>query len=442
MLNYVTIEFPLAEAPPQRLLSFTLNQERYAHEVAVVKFRDWDVKYANIRPGEPVRCVIKGQEELREFVGYIHDINPEITPGKAFVKMTLIGASYKLKQARQRVFTNVTASQVVEQIAQEYSLQAIVEPHPRVYEQIVQAGQTELQLITRLAKQCGYTFRIQNTSVFFQGLTSEYTYQRRNAKSFIMREANDPAGSTLYSFNLTLGESIRYPDAYKSATQVGGVDAHKINSVLVTDTRLDSLRETSRTELFDSYSVDTVAPSYDAAYYEAIGVNQRNRFPYRARIEVLGTPTLGPDKPIYLGGIGKDYTGYWIVLSARHHIVETSPNILRYTTILEVGSDSIGAASVWSDGLVETPKDIPERILVSGVKNVSVNSESVLVAGSQETANDGFTFVTNTSLPSNATNNKPTTWRAKLPKSEATVVSDTRVRSRAAANRLEARGVI
>jgi hypothetical protein len=442
MLNYVTIEFPLAETPPQRLLSFTLTQERYAHEVAVVRFRDWDVKYSNIRPGEPVRCVLKGREEFREFVGYIHDINPEITPGKAFVKMTLIGASYKLKQARQRVFTNVTASQVVEQIAQEYSLQAVVEPHPRVYEQIVQAGQTELQLITRLAKQCGYTFRIQNTTVFFQGLTSEYTYQRKNAKSFVMRESNDPLGSTLYSFKLTLGESIRYLDAYKSANQIGGVDPNTADPSLVTDTRLDTLREVYRTELFDSYSVDTVAPGYDAAYYESIGVNQRNRFPYRAQIEVLGTPTLGPDKPIYLNGIGKDYTGYWIILSATHRVVETSPNILRYTTILEVGSDSIGAASVWSDGLVEAPNEIPERVLVSGVKNVSVNSKSVLIAGSQTTANDGFTLVTNTSLPNSAVINKATTWRAQLPKSEATTASDTRVRSQAAANRLESRGVI
>jgi phage protein D len=441
MLNYVTIEFPLAESPPKRLLSFTLSQERYAHEIAVVKFRDWDVKYSNIRPGEPVRCVIRGKNELREFVGYIHDINPEITPGKSFVKMTLIGASYALKQARQRVFTNVTASQVVEQIAQEYSLQAFVEPHPRVYPQIVQAGQTELQLITRLAKQCGYTFRIQNTSIFFQGLTSEYTSQRSNAKSFIMREANDPAGSTLYSFNLTLGESVRYLDAYKSAAQVGGVEPQDASSVLLTDTRLDTLRDTSRTELFDSYAVDTVAPGYDAAYYESIGVNQRNRFPYRARIEVLGTPSLGPDKPIYLRGIGKDYTGYWVILSARHHIVETNRNILRYTTILEVGADSIGTASVWSDGLVEAPRDVPERILVAGVRNVPVNASSVLVQGSQETANDALTYVTTRALPEEAVTNKATTWRAKVPKSEATVVSDTRVRSLAASNRLESRGV-
>jgi hypothetical protein len=45
-------------------------------------------------------------------------------------------------------------------------------------------------------------------------------------------------------------------------------------------------------------------------------------------------------------------------------------------------------------------------------------------------------------LPNIAVTNKATTWRAKLPKSEATTASDTRVRSRAAATRLESRGVI
>ena len=117
MFNYLSIDFINSERSPKRVSYFYLNQDRYAHEIAVVRFKDWDVQYNYIKPGEPVRCLLRGLDSSREFIGYIHDIKPDISPGKQFVELTLIGASYKLKQARQRVYYDVTASQVVKQIA-------------------------------------------------------------------------------------------------------------------------------------------------------------------------------------------------------------------------------------------------------------------------------------------------------------------------------------
>jgi hypothetical protein len=383
MFNYVSIQFPLSEKPPQRVSSFTLTQERYAHEVAVVKFRDWDIRKTHINPGEPVRCIIRGKNSSREFVGYIHDIKPEITPGKNTTTMTIIGASYKLKQQRQRVFENVTASDVVKAITKEYGFSAYVQDHPRVYEQIVQAGHSELQFMARLAKQCGYSLRIENTSVYFHDLTADFTKYRGTAESFYMSGANEPKGSNLYSFNLTLGESVKYADAYKSAVQVGGVDPYTAEANIVTaQIREETLRETSATEFFDSYDTNTVSPGYLPAVYEARAADQRNRFPYRARVQVIGTPTIGPDKPVYLTGIGPEYSGYWVVLSAQHHIIEAAPNILKYTTFLEVGADSIGTANVWKDEAIVAPSDIKIRELIPNSRNVVGANASLLTRGS------------------------------------------------------------
>jgi len=442
MFNYVSIQFPLSEKPPQRVSSFTLTQERYAHEVAVVKFKDWDIRKTQINPGEPVKCIIRGKNSSREFVGYIHDIKPEITPGKNTTTMTLIGASYKLKQQRQRVFENVTASDVIKSIAQEYGFSAYVQDHPRVYEQIVQAGHSELQFMTRLAKQCGYSLRIQNTALYFQDLTSDFTTYRGTAESFYMSGANEPKGSTLYSFNLTLGESVKYADAYKSAVQVGGVDplTSELNVVTVQN-REETLRETVKTEFFDSYDTKTVAPGYLPAVYEAKAADQRNRFAYRARVQVFGTPTIGPDKPVYLTGIGPEYSGYWVVLSAQHHIIETAPNILQYTTFLEVGTDSIGTASVWKDEAVLSPSDIKIRKLVPNSRNVVDATASLLTNGSQLYSNDGFTIVTNRPKPTSESNVVPYVWVAERGRDSANN-QDSRNRSEVVVARLEAKGVL
>lgn len=401
MFNYITLEFPLSQNAPQRVSSFTLNQEKYAHEIAVVRFRDWNLQYASISPSQPVRCVLSGATGSREFVGYIHDIKPDISPGKQFVEMTLIGASYRMKQARQKVYTNKTAAQIIEEIGQSYNFSVFAEPHPRVFEQVSQTGHTDLEIMTRLAKQCGYSLRIENTSIYFQPLTFDYTKDRGTAPSFIMREANDPQGSTLYSFKLILGESLQYPDAYKSAAQVGGVDPRGIKSSVVTNAvRPEVLKQISTPEFFDSFATDIVAPGYNVAYYEAQAIDQRNRFPYRAKIEVLGTPDLKPDQPIYLSGVGKDYSGYWIVLRTSHRVVETEPNILKYTTVVEVGADSIGTANVWQDGLaIAAPNKTQIRRLKPRQKNRVPSKKSTLKQGSTKNNNKGFAQTKNRPSP-------------------------------------------
>ena len=399
MFNYVSIQFPLSENPPQRISYFFLNQERYAHEVAVVRFRDWDVRYNYIKPGHPVKCIIRGKESTREFIGYIHDIKPDISPGKQFVELTLIGASYKLKQARQKVYYDTTASQVVRQIALEngFSDYNVVD-HPRVYSQIVQAGHTDLELMTKLAKQCGYTLRIQNTSIFFEPLTAEYTRGRASSPSFVMRDSNDPRGSTLYSFKLLLGESTKYLDAYKSNAQVGGVDPRTSDvSIVVNADRPEITREVSTSAPFDSFATNITAPGATEAAYEAYAIDQRNRFPYRAQVEVLGTADVSPDKSVYLSGLGPDYSGYWIVLDAHHRVMEESPNVLKYTTVLTVGSDSLGSATAWTDGrLIDTPNVVQIRNIVPGQRNEVVNESSLYDRSNEVWVSDGKNAGTNT----------------------------------------------
>jgi len=411
VFNYVSVDFPLAETPPQRISTFYIDLTRYAHETATLRFRDWDVRFSHIRPGEPVRCTLRGINGAREFVGYIHDIKPDISPGKQFVEISLIGASYKMKQARQRVLSNITASEAIKTIAKPYGFNLVVEDHPRFYSQIAQAGHTDLEIMTRIAKQSGYTLRIENTTLYFQSLTSEYSISRANAPTFVMREANDPKGSTLYSFNLTLGESVMYPDAYKSAAQVGGVDPYSIQPVTKTNpVRPEVLNQNSTAEFFDSFATNVVAPGASIAAHEAYAIDQRNRFPYRARVEVQGTPNLTPDKPVFLAGIGSDYTGYWIILSVRHQVREESPNIYKYTTLLEVGTDSIGSANIWNDGkLIQIPDTVQARYLVQDKKNEPSNVTSVLTTGSDLYAN--YIGETN-NRPQAVTGKVPSVWVA------------------------------
>jgi len=443
MFNYISLKFPSSQNPPKRITSFVLHQDRYAHELATVKLRDWDVQYSNIKPGDPVECVLRGVDGTQDFVGYIHSIRPHVTPKTRETEIDIIGASYTMKQPKQRVFENTTADKVVKQIAAEHNFAIDFEPHPRVYSQIVQPGISDFQFISRLAQQCGYTFRVENTTIHFKKLITDFHSYKGTCQNFVMRQTGDPKGHTIYSFNLTLGESIKYFDAQKSAVQIGGVDPQTATATILTNQiRPTTINTEAVTEFFDNYKTDVVAPSATDVEYEAKAADDRNRLSYRAQIEVIGTPNICPDQPVYLTGLGPDYSGYWVVVAAQHHIVETSQNTFKYTTKLLIGSDSLGSANPLSPNFVAAPSPIKTRKLVAGKKNNTASKKSHLRRGSSKHNNPGFSQVTKRPKLVKASRNTSSTWVNPNPHSNDTQLHKVTIKTLAVQNRLKAMGVL
>lgn len=375
MFNYIKLEFP--EAPssqPAFVYSATIHQHRYRHEVAIVQFKDWDLSYDVVAPNSPVQMTMYGPAKRREFYGYIHHINPERTPGKNFVEMILIGASFPLKETSQQVYKNVTSDQVVREIARKHGFACYAVPHPRVYPQLAQAGLTDWQLMVKLAKQSGYTLRTQNTEIYFQPVLDDYTLYRAEAPKFFMGSTSNIDGTSIYSFKPSVGESIEYDDAQKAAIAISGLDTISAETVSYTTQKPNKkTRNKQRKEIFDNYNTSVVAPDIKVARYEADAAENLNSFPYRARVEVIGDPTLRPDMPVYLDGVGEAYSGYWTILSTEHEIIEEELNIHRYTTILEVGTDSLGQAVAWTDNkTIVSPDYTPARTIIPSVKQTKV----------------------------------------------------------------------
>lgn len=382
MFNYVKIEFPESPgAQPAFVYSATLHQNKYEHEIAVVQFKDWNLSYDVVSPNSPVIMNLYGPNKRRDFYGYVHHITPERTPGKNFVEVVLIGASFPLKATSQKVYKNVTADQVVREIAKKHGFACYAVPHPRVYPQLAQAGLTDWQLMVKLAKQCGYTLRTQNTEIYFQPVLEDYTLYRSEAPRFKMGITSSIDGTSIYNFKPKIGETIEYDDAKKAAVAVSGLDIFSTEMVsYTTQTPNKKTRNKQRKEIFDKYSTSVVAPDIKIAKYEADAAESLNAFPYRARLEVIGDPTLRPDMPVYLDGVGETYSGYWTILSTEHIVVEEELNRHRYTTVLEVGTDSLGQAVAWTDNKqILAPDYKPTRTIIPSVKQTKVSPKTQLV---------------------------------------------------------------
>lgn len=374
MFNYIKVDFPDTTASPQYVYYANIYQNRYSHELAVIKFRDWGLEYDVVTPGTPVVLTISGRNSKRQMYGYVHHINPEKTPGKNFTEVVIIGASYRMRAPSQTIYRNTTADQVIKKIASKYNFVAYAVPHPRVYPQIAQAGRTDWELMVRLAKQCGYTLRAQNTELYFQPILEDFTNFRTSAPKFIMRSMSAPEGSTIYSFRPIIGESVDFDDATKAAVAISGVDqSSKAPLEITKQKRNKKTRKKQQIEFFDYFDSEVVANDVETAGHEANAAEERNAFPYRAVVEVLGDPDLKPDMPVFLEGIGQAYSGYWTILQTEHKIIEEERNRQRYTTILTVGVDSLGTANTWSDNkTIVAPDYAPKRTIVPNKKQTVV----------------------------------------------------------------------
>lgn len=380
MFNYVSVEFPNTTLGPKYVYSLNLIQKRYHHEIAIVGFRDWGVEYDVVTPGSPVRMKITGTDGRRDFYGYIHHISVDKTPGKNFTEVTVVGGSMPMKQPSQTIYINKSADQIVKEIASKYNFACYAVPHPRIYSQVAQAGHTDWELMVRLAKQSGYSLRAENTELYFQPLLEDYTKYRAEAPRFIMRDATNPEGSSLYNFKMIVGESIDYGDETKAATAVSGMDKYADEPLSITQVIRDKrTRNKTQNEFFDKFDTSVVATDSSMAKYEAEAAESRSVFPYRATVEVLGDPGLKPDMPIYLDGIGAPYAGYWVVLEAEHKIIEEQRNHQMYTVVLTVGTDSLGSATSWTDSQrITAPDARPKRTIIPNQKQTKVRPKTTL----------------------------------------------------------------
>ena len=380
MFNNVTVSFPNTTVPPLYVYSMSFYQNKYEHEIASITFRDWNVQYDVIEAGSPITFTLTEGGKSRVFYGYVHSVVIDRTPGSFLTEVIAVSASMVMKNESQTVYAGLSADAVIQKIAKKHNFVAFTVPHPRIYPQIAQAGHTDWELCVRLAKQSGYSLRTENTEIYFQPMLYEYESKRAEASRFVMRDPNDPSGSTIYSFNPAISEGFSYDGDMKAAVAISGLDASSISPISLTkQLRAPKTKQKYSNEFFDKFHTHVVATDPTVAAYEAEAADNRNIFPYRASAEVKGDPTLRPDLPVYLDGIGGYYSGYWIILGVEHRVVEQERNNHLYTSILYLGTDSLGVANRWTDGRnIVAPEAKPTRVVIPGVRQTSIVPKTTL----------------------------------------------------------------
>lgn len=202
--NY-SVEFPKLKSIELILISANLYQEVEAHDVLVLSFKGKPFEDGTIIvSGDPVRFKYSSGSNKSIFEGYVHTVDPVSTIDTHVTKVICVSASYVLKNSDQTIFKNVTADAVVAKIVKKHGMTSVSQRHPRVRETVVQAGQTDWQLLRRLAKQTGFALRAENTSVIFMSKNKIFDSKKKQAPYFKYEDGPTKANrtyGTCFAFN-------------------------------------------------------------------------------------------------------------------------------------------------------------------------------------------------------------------------------------------------
>lgn len=192
-----SVTFPKAKDLDVLLIGAELYQAGNDHDMLVLHFKsNPDPKQNAIISKDPVIFNFRSQKLESTWHGYVAQIDQSNTVIGSNTDIVCIGPSFYLKDTSQKVYKNVTADQVVSRIAVKHNLQAVTQRHPRVKTSIVQAGQSDWQLLGRLAKSTGFALRCENTSLLFVSKDKIYKDKKSTAPYFYYVGNDDNSGYT------------------------------------------------------------------------------------------------------------------------------------------------------------------------------------------------------------------------------------------------------
>ena len=221
------VEFPKSPDIQFFLISANLHQAAERHERLTLYFKGVPTDQTmSIAADDPVIFKYRRGLESATFNGYVHSITQENTQNNNETSVTCVGATYYMKDTDQQIYKNVSADQVVSKIAKKYGFTPITQIHPRKRKSIVQAGLTDWQMLTSLARQTGYALYSSNTFLVFMSKDKIYNDKKVNAPYFFYVSEEDapttPFGLRMYGtiLNYTIEVSDQSPESGRVVDRV------------------------------------------------------------------------------------------------------------------------------------------------------------------------------------------------------------------------------
>jgi hypothetical protein len=181
------VAFPKAPDMDLILVGAELHQDMESHDRLVLHFKGKPhLKRETITGGDPVIFTIIGGDKSKvTWYGYVNHASQNHTIQGGNTEIVCVGATWVFKETDQIIYKNLTSDQIVSKICEKHGFTAVTQRDPRVRDTVVQAGQSDWQVLRRLAKQSGFALRAENTSVFYLSKDKIYQSLKNSAPYYV-----------------------------------------------------------------------------------------------------------------------------------------------------------------------------------------------------------------------------------------------------------------
>ena len=229
------VEFPKAPTLNIILIGAELYQDAEQHDRLVLHFKGRpNEKREGIVGGDPVKFTFRSGKIKSVWTGYVNSVQQDNTWQGGNTDIICLGASWVFKETNQKIFTKVTADQVITSLAKKNGFEAVTQRHPRLRASIVQAGQSDWQLARRLAKQTGFVLRCENTTMFFVSAKKIFQNKKSSAPYFNYVDSSE-TGVTPRELRLT-GTILGFEPRIADQSPEAGIRVDRVISGLNTTT--------------------------------------------------------------------------------------------------------------------------------------------------------------------------------------------------------------
>ena len=320
--------------------TFCLTEQEYNHDMLKMEFWGGDVNSTSLTSGTPIQVNFGRPPQLRSFYGYVNHASRTTNSmaGDAVARnatcVYAVGASWPMKQVSSAVYQNMTTTQIIQQIAAMFNLDALVVPSSTVWTSKQQGGLSYWQFCVQLAQEIGYTF-------FCDGIQLVAVPRQTNPNSLTNLAAvynYRTSPSSLPIFNPTLGSNSPAGGQLRNR-QIAGIDVNTNQPFVLstsgsnTSSILGLVQETPPFNDIEQF----VAHDQSQAMIKLQGVSQLNQLYLTAVAVGPGDSSIMPSSLIFVQNSNGSQNGLWFTTGVEHNM-----NALTYAMTMQLGRDSLG----------------------------------------------------------------------------------------------------
>lgn len=358
------------------------------HDVCEISFdKPTTNYYDNLHTGTAIQILWQQNGRQREWLGYVSYVKkPQDGSLQQEVRVVCLGTSFALKQNLPKAFKEATYPDVARRLSKEFGLRFDGINHPRRFPNVTTSSETYWQFLTRIAKDIGYVFFVDNSTLIFKPIDKILEESAEDTPLLQFwgqgKAANDfGLDRTLDSFEFLYGDYVEDGFATRARKTLAGMEpvtGKKIIDGSRPNEKGKNLREEIADVVFDEHISDTNVSSRLLAKEISQGMASLAKFTIPAKMTAQGDPRIRPHTLVYVSGISNEADGYWYVRSVVHTIKAGG----LYGCEIVAASDGIGGVSAFKNKY-QSLKPRNTRTSRQGVG--TLNLESYLKSNSFET---------------------------------------------------------